>query len=84
MENYKKNIANKLIEGNIYNSRVLQRIDDAIQYSWNEWDESIIASYYGGDEKPELPTSEFIIEWIENEDFEADGYDVEYLKELFS
>lgn len=84
METYKRIIADRIINNEINNNRTLQRIASSIQYSWNEWDESIIASYYGGDEKPELPTDDFIENWVENEDFEVDGYDVEYLKYLFS
>lgn len=84
METYKRTIADKLINNEINNNRTLERIDEAIQWSWNHWDEDIITTYYNGDKKPELPTTEFIEEWVENEDFEADDYDVEYLKELFA
>lgn len=82
MENYKKRIIDTLINGGLTN-RTIIKIDDAIQWSWNHWDENIISTYYTGD-KPELPTADFIENWVENEDFEADGYDVEYLKYLFS
>lgn len=82
METYKRNIIDALINGGLTNKTLL-KIDDAIQWSWNHWEEDIISTYYTG-KKPELPTTEFIEEWVENEDFEADGYDVEYLKELFT
>lgn len=81
METYKRTIADKLINNEI-NNRTLERIYDAIQWSWIHWNDYIISTYYTGD-KPELPTNDFIEEWVENADFDADGYDVEYLKELF-
>lgn len=84
METYKINIADKLIKGDISNSKLLLKIDDGVQWSWNHWDEDVIATYYDGDEKPETPTDEFIKEWVQNTDFEADGYDVKYLKEVFN
>jgi len=82
MKTYKRIISDRIVNNEINNNRNLEGIDAAIQYAWNNWDEEIVSTYYTGD-KPELPTSEFIIEWIENTDFEADGYDVEYLKEQF-
>lgn len=83
MESYKRNIIDALINGGI-NNKTLLKIDDAIQWAWNHWNKELIDTYYSGDKKPELPTTEFIEEWVENADFEADGYDVEYLKELFT
>lgn len=83
MESYKRNIIDALINGGI-NNKTLLKIDDAIQWAWNHWNKELIDTYYSGDKKPELPTTEFIEEWVENEDFEADDYDVEYLKELFA
>lgn len=82
MENYKKAIADALING-VLNNKTLLKIDDAIQWSWNHWEEDIISTYYTG-KKPELPTAKFIKEWVDSYDFDADGYDVEYLKELFT
>lgn len=83
MESYKRNIIDALINGGI-NNKTLLKIDDAIQWAWNHWNKELIDTYYSGDKKPELPTAKFIEEWVENADFEADGYDVEYLKELFT
>lgn len=83
MESYKRNIIDALINGGI-NNKTLLKIDDAIQWAWNHWNKELIDTYYSGDKKPELPTTEFIEEWVENEDFEAEDYDVEYLKELFA
>lgn len=87
MENYKKNIAAIFQAGNQNLNeeqyRVFNEISDAVDYAWNNWDESIISTYHEGIEKPEYPTPEFIEQWIENEDFEAAGYDVDRLKNLF-
>src|SRR5690625_5077845 len=83
METYKRNIADRLINNEIHNNRTLENIDEAIQYAWNNWDADIVSTYYTG-QKPALPNAEFIENWIDNEDFDADGDDVEYLKEQFS
>lgn len=64
--------------------RIVTKVKDAIQWAWDNWDESEIKAYHEGVEKPELPTPAFQREWIDNEDFEADGYDVEGLKEIFN
>lgn len=67
--------------------KMLDTISAAISYAWENWDEEIIRSYYNtqADEipKPELPNNEFLLNWLENEDFAADGYDTDYLNELF-
>lgn len=86
MEKYKKNIVSIFATGNINlnekQQQAFDQISDAVYYAWNNWDESIVSTYYEGKEKPEDPTPEFIEQWLENEDFEADGFDVEALKEL--
>lgn len=86
MEAYKATIANNLING-YWDSTPSQniqmsKISEAVNYAWNNWDQEILRTYYEG-EKPEQPTEEFINNWVDNEDFEADGYDVDRLKELF-
>ncbi|MDO9554546.1 hypothetical protein [Rhodonellum sp.] len=88
MEKYKMTIAKKLINGFwVLNSTreyaQISKISEAVDYAWNNWDEAVLKTYYEG-EKPEQPTEEFINHWIENEDFEADGYDVDALKEIFA
>lgn len=87
MEAYKITIANNLINGtgNLTSSEHAQmsKISEAVDYAWKNWDEEVLQTYYEGD-KPEQPTEEFINQWVENEDFEADGYDVEHLKEIFA
>lgn len=63
-------------------SRILDKITTAINWAWENWEDSIVKTFYEG-EKPERPTAEFVEQWIYNEDFEADGYDEEQLKNLF-
>jgi len=60
---------------------IIRKVDDAICWAWNNWDEDVISTYYQF-KKPELPNEEFISNWVENEDFEADGFDLEQLAEL--
>lgn len=84
MESYKNTIAKNLIHGNWTASQhwAMCKISNAVDYAWNNWDEKILAKYYKG-EKPEYPTAEFIYDWVEDEDFEADGFNVSYLKFTF-
>lgn len=87
MESYKKTIADIFATGNQNltedQHRVFNKISDGIDYAWNNWDKEIIAEFHTGTEKPNFPTQEFIEDWLDTQDFEADGYDVEGLKELF-
>lgn len=86
METYKKNIVTIFLTGtqslNERQHALFSKISDAVSYAWNNWDDNIIATYYQG-EKPEFAPIDFVEEWISNEDFEADGYNVEELEELF-
>jgi predicted AlkP superfamily pyrophosphatase or phosphodiesterase len=86
MESYKETIANNLVNENhsltTAQDRVMSKISEAVNYAWNNWDDKIIQTYYEG-EKPAQPTEDFIKQWVENEDFEADGYDIEELQDLF-
>lgn len=86
METYKKNLIAIFQNGSQSLSerqyKIFNKISDGVEYAWNNWDDDIIATYYEG-EKPEFSPINFIENWIDNEDFEADGYDVEELKELF-
>lgn len=86
MENYKIEIARQLNQLNNGSfgvfSDTLRNIDNVVQWAWENWDKDVISSYYLG-EKPERPTENFINEWVDNADFEADGYNVENLIDLF-
>lgn len=64
-----------------YNSvpSIIRRIDESMQWAWDNW--SNLEKFYNN-EKPSIPTEDFIKEWVDNEDFEADGYDIEALAEL--
>jgi hypothetical protein len=57
-------IANK--RNDLFNESEYQKISDAIYWAWENWDASILATYFEG-EKPEEPTFEFRIQWVENE-----------------
>lgn len=59
----------------------VKKVDIAIQWAWDNWEEKIISTYYEGD-KPKFPPLNFIENWVENEDFEADGFNMDVLKEL--
>lgn len=59
----------------------IRKIDESVCWAWDNWDENIVSTYYSG-EKPKFPTEDFINQWVENEDFEADGFDIEFLKTL--
>lgn len=63
--------------------KIIDRVRASIEYAWKNWDEDVIASYYAGD-KPQDPNDAFIQNWIENEDFEAAGFDKDYLKTIFN
>jgi hypothetical protein len=62
--------------------RTFNAIECAIQEAWKIWDEDVLTTYYKG-EKPEEPTESFSLQWIENEDFEADGHDVDEMCKEF-
>lgn len=67
--------------GSAFVPSIIKKIDESIHWAWDNWEDSIIQKYYVG-EKPSLPTEQFIYEWIENEDFEADGYNIQELTNL--
>ena len=87
MEAYKTTIANNLIAGNFSlnssQNAEMSKISEAVNYAWNNWDDSVLRTFYAG-VKPKSPTEDFVLQWVENNDFEADGYDVQHLKEIFS
>lgn len=88
METYKDEIASNLIryQNGTANPNLIEKIQpiyNAVFWAWENWDKDVIATFYES-EKPESPTEEFIYQWVENEDFEADGYNIEELKEIFS
>lgn len=55
---------------------LLTKIEDAVNYAFENWDKKIIDTYKSKEE--------FVENWIENEDFEADGFDEKRIIELFS
>ncbi|RYF90671.1 MAG: hypothetical protein EOO03_03150 [Chitinophagaceae bacterium] len=83
---YKKNLIKNLIHGSYNLSAaqymVLEKVRNAIDFAWNDWEVELLASHYDG-EKPERPTHSFIALWVELEDFSASGYNESHLQELF-
>lgn len=83
---YKKRITEILTSRNeslsVDQQKTIDKISDGVEYAWKNWDADITATYYSGD-KPETAPANFIENWVDNEDLEADGYDVERLKDLF-
>jgi len=55
---------------------LLTKIESAVNYAFENWDKKIIDTYKSKEE--------FVENWIENEDFEADGFDEKRIIELFS
>lgn len=62
--------------------RTFDKIEVMIQQAWVLWEDEITAPYWNGKEKGEEPTESFSEFWLENEDFEADNFDLETLKEI--
>lgn len=86
MENYKYEVSRLLNElnngtGNLVINDIIRKIDEILCWAWDNW-ESDLTGYHPGVEKPKFPTESFIDDWVENEDFEADGFDIEELKNL--
>lgn len=86
MENYKTEIVrlvnalnNDTALGQIPNE--VRKIDAAIQSAWDTWDDDIVATFYNH-EKPARPTMSFIYQWVENEDLEQAGFDMDVLRGL--
>lgn len=87
---WKNEIANQICKGysaeNERNARavsILERIYEDICFAWDNFDDNYIAQFFIDGNKPSNFTEKFASDWVENQDFEADGYDEEYLKEIF-
>lgn len=61
---------------------VINTLKERISEAWEIWDLSILTDFFEG-AKPELPTSSFIEDFIENEDLE-EIWKISYLTELFA
>ncbi len=77
MKNTRKNIIYSLTafyypEGT---EKMLESISEAIEESWNTWNPEIIGTYD--------TMKDFVIQWVEEADFESLGYDESELKKLF-
>lgn len=62
---------------------ILERICDDIDYAWNMWPHEDLSQYFVTGGKPTTVPIAFISDWIYDEDFEADGYDVDLLHSLW-
>ena len=86
MEKFKEVITRKLLNGyanaQAAEQPILDKISTSIQWAWDNWSTDVMKTYYEG-EKPKYPTEDFTTQWVNNNDFEADGYDEEFLKRLF-
>lgn len=74
-----KTIESYLVNGyhnvNMEKANALAPIEKAVLYAWENWEPHIIANYSG--------YPEFVENWLDNEDFQADGFDEEHLEGLF-
>lgn len=62
--------------------RTFNKVEMMIEQAWTLWDDEITSPYWDGKEKGEEPTDSFSEFWLENEDFEADGFDIKTLSEF--
>lgn len=46
--------------------KAFDTLSECIDYAWNNWEESIISTYYVG-QKPRYANDKFIINWIDDE-----------------
>lgn len=86
MENYKNQILAHLLtlfRATPEQQKMIDRIYEGVSYAWNFWNCEIIADYIDLSEKTKVPNEKFITLWLDNTDLEADGYNVEYLREIF-
>ena len=69
---------------NMQHYSVLDGIRNKIQEAWELWDDETTSPFWESEKKPSHYTYSFADNWIDNEDFDADGYDENALDELFS
>ncbi len=70
IEELKAEIKETLIQNGLNytnDGSVFARVNESIQWAWENWEEDIIKEFYEG-EKPEDYTEEFMTLWIDNED----------------
>jgi hypothetical protein len=60
-----QSIANK--NESAFDLRAYSQITDAINWAWDNWEESVLSSYYVDGSKPAAPTYDFREEWVKNE-----------------
>jgi len=88
MEDFKERIYNQLVNRSSFKTeeqqKFIEKVSEGIEYAWNHWDADIVATYYNTLIKPLFATNEFIENYIENEDFEANGFDVKTIKTIFN
>ena len=50
---------------------LVAHVNENIQWAWDNW-KIDFSDYFEGSEKPEIYTTSFMEEWIENEDFDSE------------
>ena len=60
----------------IGNYDLIEKVSSLINQAWNNWTDDITREYWEAEEKPQTETDSFILDWIENADFEADGFNI--------
>jgi hypothetical protein len=69
---------------NMQHYRLLDGIRNSIQEAWESWDDETTKEFWENEAKPTGYTQSFAEHWIDNEDFEADGYDENAMDKLFA
>jgi hypothetical protein len=68
---------------NMQHYGLLDGIRNMIQEAWEIWPDDATKEFWGQQLKPANYTGSFAENWIDNEDFDADGYDEQELDHLF-
>lgn len=50
-----------------FDLRAYSQVMDAINWAWDNWEESVLSTYFVDGVKPDAPTFEFREEWVKNE-----------------
>lgn len=70
IQQLKENVKNELVKNNLgytNDGSIYDRVNQAIQWAWDNWEADILSTFYEG-EKPESYTYDFMVDWVDNED----------------
>ena len=56
--------------------QITDLVQNCISEAWDNWSDDLTKEFWGSKRKPKSFTDSFRDSWIENNDFEADGFDV--------